>query len=100
MGMLQFFFFFKPIYFFPFFFFFHFIFFLITLKHRHSVNDIIHNNKLNEYLYYHLKGFPCLGSSFFLFKNILTPLCLSGDKTKGQSGKNIILTPTKTLPKK
>ena len=48
-----------------FFFFFHFIFFLITLKHRHSVNDIIHNNKLNEYLYYYLKGFSCLESSFF-----------------------------------
>ena len=28
------------------------------------------------------------------------PLCLSRDKTKGQSGKNTTLTPTKTLPKK
>ena len=81
---LNFFFFFKPIYFFPFF---HFIsfFFLITPKHRRSVSDIIHNNKLNEYLYYYLGGFPYLGSSFFLFKNAPTPLCLSRDKIKGQS---------------
>ena len=27
-------------------------------------------------------------------------LCLSRDKTKGQSGKNTTLTPIKTLPKK
>ena len=36
----------------------------------------------------------------FLFKNAPTPLCLSRDKTKEQSGKNITLTLTKTLPKK
>ena len=29
-----------------------------------------------------------------------TLLCLSRDKTKGQSDKNITLTPIKTLPKK
>ena len=37
---------------------------------------------------------------FFQFKNAHTPLCLSRDKTKGHSGKNATLTPTKTLPKK
>ena len=52
------------------------------------------------YLYYYLRGFPCLDSSFFQFKNAPTPLCLSRDKTKGHSGKNTTLTPTKTLPKK
>ena len=41
-----------------------------------------------------------MDSSFCLFKNALTPLCLSRDKTKGQFGKNTTLTPTKTLPKK
>jgi len=45
-------------------------------------------------------GFPYLGSSFFLFKNVSTLLCLSKDKTKGQSSKNTTLTPNKTLPKK
>ena len=39
------------------------------------------------------KGLP-------LFKNAPTPLCLSRDKTKGHSGKNATLTPTKILPKK
>ena len=29
-----------------------------------------------------------------------TSLCLSRDKTKGHSGKNATITPTKTLPKK
>ena len=52
------------------------------------------------YLYYYLRGFHCLDSSFFLFKNAPTPLYLSRNKTKGQSGKNTTLTPTKTLPKK
>ena len=37
---------------------------------------------------------------FFCFKNAHTPLSLSNDKTKGQSSKNITLTPTKILPKK
>ena len=37
---------------------------------------------------------------FFLFKNAPTILCLSRDKTKRQSDKNTIVTPTKTLPKK
>ena len=53
-----------------------------------------------HYLYYYLRGFPYLESSFFLLKNAPTPLCLSRDKTKGQSGKNTTLTPTKTLSKK
>ena len=35
-----------------------------------------------------------------MFKNALIALCLSRDKTKGQSGKNTTLTPTKILPKK
>ena len=52
------------------------------------------------------KGIPYLDSSYIyiyiyiLFKNTHTPLCLSRHKTKGQSGKNILLTPTKILPKK
>ena len=54
----------------------------------------------NYYLYYYLRGFSCLDSSFFQFKNVPTPLCLSRDKIKGQSGKNATLTLTKTLPKK
>ena len=37
---------------------------------------------------------------FFLFKNAPIPLYLSGEKTKGQYGKNTILTHPKTLPKK
>ena len=60
--------------------------------------------KLKNDLYYYLRGFLCLGSSFFffffLFKTIPTSICLSRDKTKGQSGKNTTITPTKTLPKK
>ena len=46
-----------------------------------------------------LRGFSCLGSSFFWFKNTFTFLCLSRDKTKGQSDKNTTLT-SKTCPKK
>ena len=55
-----------------------------------------------SHLYYYLRGFPCLGPSFFLYikKNAPTSLCLNRDKTKKQSGKNITLTPTKTLSKK
>ena len=41
------------------------------------------------------KGLPLFGFFIFKFKNVLTPLCLSRDKTKGQSGKNTTLTPTK-----
>ena len=41
-----------------------------------------------------------MGFFFFLVQNIPTLLYLSRDKTKGQSGKNTTLTPTKTLPKK
>ena len=46
------------------------------------------------------KGFSLFGFLIFQFKNALTPLCLSRYKTKGHSGKNATLTPTKTLPKK
>ena len=56
--------------------------------------------KPKKSLYYYLMGFSYLGSSFFWFKNALTPLCLNRNKSKGQSGKNTTLTPTKTLPKK
>ena len=52
------------------------------------------------FIYYYLRDFPCLDSSFFLFKNAPTPLYLSRNKTKGQSGKNTTLTPTITLYKK
>ena len=59
------------------------------------------NNSIDiDYLYYYLRGFPCLDSLFFWFKNTPTPLCLSRKKTKGYSGKNATLTPTKTLLKK
>ena len=51
-------------------------------------------------LYYYLKGFTCLRSSFFLFKNILIFLCLSRDKIKRQSGKNTTLIYTKKWPRK
>ena len=46
------------------------------------------------------KGLSLFGFLIFQFKNALTPLCLSRYKTKGHSGKNATLTPTKTLPKK
>ena len=46
------------------------------------------------------KGFFLFGFLIFYFKNALTPLCLSRNKTKGQSSKNATLTPTTTLPKK
>ena len=46
------------------------------------------------------KGYFLFGFLIFLFKNILTSLYLSRDKTKGQFGKNTTLTPTKILPKK
>ena len=36
----------------------------------------------------------------FLVQNVPTPLCLSIDKTKRQSGKTTTLTTTKILPKK
>ena len=45
-------------------------------------------------------GLPLFRFLIFLFKNAPTPLCLSRNKTKGYSGKNATLTPTKTLPKK
>ena len=70
-------------------------------------NEIIKEEYIYIYIYlfiylcYYLsKGLPHLDSSFFLFKNALTPLCLSKDKTKAQFGKNTTLTPIKTLPKK
>ena len=46
------------------------------------------------------KGLFLFGFLIFQFKNAPTPLCLSRDKTKGQSGKNATLTLTKILPKK
>ena len=46
------------------------------------------------------KGFSLFGFLIFQFKNVLTHLCLSRDKSKEQFGKNAILTPTETLPKK
>ena len=55
--------------------------------------------KLKKDLYYYLRGFPYLRSLLFWLQNALTSICLSRDKTKGQSGKNTTLTPTKTLPK-
>ena len=55
--------------------------------------------KLKNDLYYYLRGFPYLGSLLFWLKNVPTSICLSIDKTKGQSSKNTTLTPTKTLPK-
>ena len=46
------------------------------------------------------KGFSLFGFLIFQFKNAPIPLCLSRDKIKGHAGKNVTLTPTKTLPKK
>ena len=46
------------------------------------------------------KEFFLFGFLIFQLKNVLTLLCLNRDKTKGYSGKNATLTPTKTLPKK
>ena len=65
----------------------------------------LHNNFIFscgwfQYVYYYLRDFPCLGSSFFWFKNTPTSLYLSKDKIKGQSSKNTTLIPTKILPKK
>ena len=57
------------------------------------------------YLYYYLsillfKGLLLFGFLIFQFKNAPIPLCLCIEKTKGQFGKNVTLTSTKTLPKK
>ena len=46
------------------------------------------------------KGLPLFGFLIFLFKNVPTPLCLSRHKIKRHSGKNVTVTPTKSLPKK
>ena len=51
-------------------------------------------------LYYYLRSFPVWYPLFFCLKIPYIPLCLSRDKTKGQSSKNTALTHTKTLPKK
>ena len=72
---------------------------LSTLHVVQSIRRLYLAVQLNN-LYYYLRGFSCLDSSFCLFKNALTPLCLSRDKTKGQFGKNTTLTPTKILSKK
>ena len=66
---------------------------------KYEPNMVTGRYKSRPYNYY-LKSFPYLGPSFFGFKNAPTPLCLSRDKTKKQSGKNTTLTPTKILPKK
>ena len=67
-----------------------------------NVSSLAQNvcDEASLYLYYYLRGFSCLDSSFFQFKNAPTSQYLSRDKTKGQSGKNTTLTPTKTVPKK
>ena len=62
-----------------------------------------HNQPKNRHYLYSIllfKGLPLFGFLIFQFKNTPTPLCLSRDKIKGHSGKNAIVTPTKTLPKK
>ena len=46
------------------------------------------------------KGLPLFGFLIFQFRNTLTPLYLCRNKTKGQYGKNVTLTLTKTLSKK
>ena len=66
---------------------------ILFLEGTDKISQVYH-------LYYYLRGFPYLDSSFFWFKNALIPLCLSKDKIKEQSGKNATLTPTKTFPKK
>ena len=76
-----------------------------VVKNVVDVALFLHNNFIFccgwfQYLYYYLRDFSCLGSSFFWFKKALIPLYLSRDKTTGQLGKNTTLTPTKTLPKK
>ena len=73
-----------------------------------SIGLILIQGSFGSYKYYSVssisillfKGLPLIGFLIFQFKNTLTPLCLSRDKTKGHSGKNVTLTPTKTLPKK
>ena len=65
-----------------------------------NVSSLAQNVCDEDSLYYYLRGFSCLDFSFFQFKNAPTSLYLSRNKTKGQSGKNVTLTPTKTLPKK
>ena len=67
-----------------------------------NVSSLAQNvcDEASLYLYYYLRGFSCLDSSFFQFKNARTLLCLCKDKTKGQFDKNTTVTSTKTLPKK
>ena len=65
----------------------------------------VHFFFLRVFIYLYLsillfKGFSLFGFFFFGFKNAHTLLCLSRNKTKGQSGKNKTLILTKTLPKK
>ena len=75
---------------------------MILSKNNSKNNDVQNKNNVLSILYYYLSGFSCLDFFFFFFwlKNTLIPLYLSRDKTKGQSGENTTLTPTKTLPKK
>ena len=65
-----------------------------VVKNVVDVALFLHNNFIFscgwfQYLYYYLRSFSCLRSSFFFgFKKAPTPLCLIRDKTKGQSSKN------------
>ena len=62
--------------------------------------EIQYQTHFLHYLFYNLRGFTCLDSLFFQFKNVSTLLYLSRNKTKRQFDKNTTLTPTKTLSKK
>ena len=86
---------------------------LIILLHNSNIKDIGFQKyfiikKKNFFLQFYIfisillfKGAsPIWDPHLFLFKNAPTPLYLSRDKTKGQSGRNTILNLTKTLPKK
>ena len=55
---------------------------------------------INESFVLLFKRLSLFGFFIFLVQKCPTPLCLSRDKTKGQSGKNATLTPNKILPKK
>ena len=58
-----------------------------VVKNVVDVALFLHNNFIFscgwfQYVYYYLRDFPCLGSSFFWFKKAPTPLCLSREKLK------------------
>ena len=75
---------------------------MIHVHERPSTTTIYGRNPHNILISILLfKEFSLFGILIFLlFKNDHTPLCLSKDKTKGQSSKNTTLIPTKTLPTK